>query len=95
MGTALVHTALDISLERFMIILILLVGLLGLLLGLLFGALMCIRFIRQEVAADIGPRLRKIQSHLDALEADVGLAIGTRYAEASARLSQEPPRPIQ
>jgi hypothetical protein len=33
-----------------------------------------------------------IQSHLDALEVDVGLAIGTRYADASPRLSQEPPR---
>jgi hypothetical protein len=95
MGTALMHTALVVSLERFMITLIFLVGLLGLLLGLLFGALLCIRFIRQEVAGDIGPRLRKIQSQLDALEADVGLAIGTRYAEASARLSQEPPRSIQ
>jgi hypothetical protein len=79
-----------------MIILIFLVGsLLGLLLGLLFGALLCIRFIRQEVAGDIGPRLRKIQSHLDALEADVGLAIGTRYAEATSRLSQDPPRSFQ
>ncbi|MGH3297231.1 MAG: hypothetical protein ACRDP7_36095 [Trebonia sp.] len=79
-----------------MIILIfLLVSLLGLLLGLLFGALLCIRFIRQEVAADIGPQLRKIQSHLDALEADVGLAIGTRYADLSSRLSQEPPRSFQ
>lgn len=85
------HTALVVNLERFMIIFVFLVGLLGLLLGLLFGALLCIRFIRQEVAADIGPRLRTIQSHLDALEAEVGLAIGTRYAEASARLSQEPP----
>jgi hypothetical protein len=78
-----------------MIILIFLVGLLGLLLGLLFGALLCIRFIRQEVAGDIGPRLRNIQSHVEALEADVGLAIGTRYAEASSRLSQEPPRSFQ
>jgi hypothetical protein len=79
-----------------MIILIFLVGsLLGLLLGLLFGALLCIRFIRQEVAGDIGPQLRKIQSHLDALEADVGLAIGTRYADVSARLAQEPPRSFQ
>lgn len=79
-----------------MIILIFLVGsLLGLLLGLLFGALLCIRFIRQEVAGDIGPRLRAIQSHLDALEVDVGLAIGTRYTDASPRLSQEPPRTFQ
>lgn len=77
-----------------MIIMVFLVGLLGLLLGLLFGAMLCIRFIRQEVAGNIGPQLRTIQSHLDALEAEVGLAIGTRYAEVSARLSHEPPGSI-
>jgi hypothetical protein len=63
---------------------------LGALLGLLMGALLCIRFIRQEVAGDIGPRLRRIQVQLDALEAEVGLVIGTRYAEVSAHLSQDP-----
>jgi len=63
---------------------------LGALLGLLTGALLCIRFIRQEVAADIGPRLRRIQVQLDALEAEVGLVIGTRYAEASAHVGQDP-----
>jgi uncharacterized membrane-anchored protein YhcB (DUF1043 family) len=77
-----------------MIVLIFLIALLGLLIGLLFGALLCIRFIRQEVAADIGPRLRAIQAQLDAIEAEMGLAIGTRYAEASARLAQDPPRPL-
>jgi hypothetical protein len=63
---------------------------LGALLGLLMGALLCIRFIRQEVAGDIGPRLRRIQAQLDALEAEVGLVIGTRYAEVTAHLSQDP-----
>jgi hypothetical protein len=67
---------------------------LGALLGLLAGALLCIRFIRQEVAADIGPRLRRIQVQLDALEAEVGLVIGTRYAETSAHLAQDPRRPL-
>lgn len=62
---------------------------LGALLGLLMGALLCIRFIRQEVAGDIGPRLRRIQAQLDALEAEVGLVIGTRYAEVTAHLSQD------
>jgi hypothetical protein len=63
---------------------------LGALLGLFMGAVMCIRFIRQEVAGDIGPRLRRIQVQLDALEAEVGLVIGTRYAEVTAHLSQDP-----
>ena len=67
-----------------------LIFLLGSTLGLLLGALLCIRFIRQEVAGDIGPRLRRIQVQLDALEAEVGLVIGTRYAEVTAHLSQNP-----
>jgi hypothetical protein len=69
---------------------VILIFLVGSLLGLLTGALLCIRFIRQEVAGDIGPRLRRIQIQLDALEAEVGLAIGTRYAEVTAHLSQDP-----
>ena len=68
---------------------------LGALLGLLIGALLCIRFIRQEVAADIGPRLRRIQFQLDALEAEMGLVLGTRYAELSGQLSQDPRRPLR
>lgn len=67
-----------------------LIFLLGSTFGLLLGALLCIRFIRQEVAGDIGPRLRRIQLQLDALEAEVGLVIGTRYAEVTAHLSQDP-----
>jgi hypothetical protein len=69
---------------------IVLIFLLGSMLGLLVGALLCIRFIRQEVAADIGPQLRRIQAQLDALEAEVGLVIGTRFAEVSAHLAQDP-----
>lgn len=74
---------------------IVLIFLVGSLLGLLLGALLCIRFIRQEVAGDIGPRLRRIQAQLDSLEAEVALAIGARYAEANARLTQDPPRQVE
>jgi hypothetical protein len=70
-----------------------LIFLLGSMLGMLLGALLCIRFIRQEVAADIGPRLRRIQAQLDTLEAEVGLVIGTRFAEMSAHLPPEPRKP--
>lgn len=58
------------------------------------GALLCIRFIRQEVAGDIGPRLRRIQLQLDALEAEVGLVIGTRYTEVTAHLSHAQGKPL-
>lgn len=74
---------------------IVLIFLVGSLFGLLLGALLCIRFIRQEVAGDIGPRLRRIQFQLDALEAEIGLVIGTRYAEASTHLTQDPRRPFE
>jgi hypothetical protein len=67
----------------------------GALCGLFFGALLCIRYIRQEVAADIGPRLRRIQFQLDALEAEMGLVIGTRYAELSGQLAQDARRPLR
>jgi hypothetical protein len=71
---------------------IILIFLVGSLLGLLLGALLCIRFVRQEVAGDIGPRLRRIQGQLDMLEAEVTLALGTRYAELATQLGQEPHR---
>lgn len=67
---------------------IILIFFIGSLLGLLFGALLCIRFIRQEVADDIGPRLRAIQRQLEILEAEIALALGTRYAELSTHLNQ-------
>jgi hypothetical protein len=71
---------------------IILIFLVGSLLGLLLGALLCIRFVRQEVAGDIGPRLRRIQGQLDMLEAEVTLALGNRYAELTTQLGQEPHR---
>jgi hypothetical protein len=74
---------------------IVMIFLLGSLLGLLFGALLSIRFIRQEVAGDLLPRLQRIQSQLDALDAQVTLAVGARYAELTAHLSHESPRVIQ
>jgi hypothetical protein len=71
---------------------IILIFLVGSLLGLFLGAMLCIRFIKQEVTADIGPRLKRIQSQLDLLEAEVALALGTRYAELTAQLTQDPRR---
>lgn len=74
---------------------IVLIFLTGSLLGLFAGAMLCVRFIRQEVAGDIGPRLRNIERQLGNLEADVNLALGARYAELSAQLNQEHNRQLQ
>ena len=64
--------------------LIFLVGLIFLLLGVLVGGALCVRYLRQEIADDIGPKLRRMQSQLDSISAELNLAIATRHAELTA-----------
>lgn len=63
--------------------------LLGTLIGGLAGCLICVRYLRREIAADIGPRLQRIQLQLDNLEMALNLALVTRYADLTGRLPQE------
>ena len=65
--------------------------LLGALGGALAGCLMCVRYLRREIAADIGPRLQRIKLQLDNLETALNLALVTRYVDLTGRLPQEPP----
>jgi hypothetical protein len=65
--------------------------LLGTLLGALLGGLLRAWYIRREIAADIGPRLKRIQVQLDSLEAALNLAITTRYSELTSRSPIDPP----
>ena len=37
--------------------------LIGLQLGVLIGAVFCIRYLRRELSADIGPKLKRMQAH--------------------------------
>jgi hypothetical protein len=74
-------------------VLVILIFLVGALLGALVGAMFCVRYLRREVAADIGPRLRRIQLQLDNLEAAINLAVMTRYAELSKQLPPPDPMP--
>jgi hypothetical protein len=64
--------------------------LLGALIGTLAGCLICIRYLRREIAADIGPKLRRIELQLDNLETAVNLALVTRYADLAGRPPQGP-----
>jgi hypothetical protein len=64
--------------------------LLGMLIGTIAGCLICIRYLRREIAADIGPRLRRIQLQLDNLETAINLAMVTRYVDLA---EYRPPRP--
>lgn len=65
--------------------------LLGLLIGLATGAAVSARYLRQEIAANIAPRLRTIELQLDALRAEVTLANEARLAALSRRIDQDPP----
>ena len=64
---------------------VLLIFLVGALLGILIGGGLCVRYLRQEVAASVGPRLARMQVQLDTIESTVNLALETRRAELSAR----------
>jgi uncharacterized membrane-anchored protein YhcB (DUF1043 family) len=66
-----------------------LVFLVGILRGALIGAMLCVRFLRQEIAGNLDPQLRRIQAQLDALEAEVNLALQVRPAELSSRLARD------
>ncbi len=66
-----------------------LIFLVGALLGMLTGGMFCVRYLRREIAADIGPKLRRMQLQLDNLETAINLALVTRYAELGGRPTLE------
>lgn len=63
--------------------------LLGVLIGLLIGAAVCARFLRQEMTGNIGPRLRRIEMQLDTLRAELDLATEARLAALRKRIDRE------
>ena len=84
----MVHTA-SVLMDR-MVTVMVLIFLVGALLGVLVGGMVCVRYLRQEVAANIGPSIRGMRSQLDNLETAVNLALVTQYAERSRRLPRDP-----
>jgi hypothetical protein len=71
---------------------IVLIFLVGSLFGTLLGALLCVRFVRQEVTGDLSPKLRQIQGQLNTIEAELTYAVSSRYAELNAQLAHDPRR---
>jgi hypothetical protein len=57
---------------------------LGVLLGVLFGGGLCVRYLRREIAADIGPQLRQIKFQIETVESVLNFALVSRYAELTA-----------
>jgi hypothetical protein len=67
--------------------------LVGTLIGLLMGAVVCMRYFRQEMVANVSPRLRLIQLHLEQLESELELVLATRAADRHRPLGEryQPP----
>jgi hypothetical protein len=72
---------------------VVMIFLIGLLLGVLGGGALCVRYLRQEIAANVGPGLRRVQMRLDYLEAEISLALATRPADHSRGYPQVPQPP--
>lgn len=53
----------------------------GALLGMILGVAGCIRYVRQELTARIGPTMHLIQLQLDNVQSAVHLALATWHAE--------------
>jgi hypothetical protein len=54
------------------------------------GGALCVRYLRREVADDIGPKLKRMQFQLDNIETELNLAITTRHAELTACIPGNP-----
>jgi hypothetical protein len=57
---------------------------LGALLGLLLGGALCAGYVRREVTAEIGPKLKQVQIQLDTIQSELAFANTTRHAELAA-----------
>ena len=64
---------------------------LGVLMGFLAGMFLCARYLRQEIAANIGPRLVRIERQLEILEAEMRLDAATRLAVLGERREDRRP----
>lgn len=60
--------------------------LLGVLMGVLAGMFLSARYLRQEIAANIGPRLARIERQLEILQSEINLDAATRLARLSEHL---------
>jgi len=61
-----------------------LIFLVGLLLGVLIGGALCVRFLRREIAANVGPQLQQLNLKVETLESVLNLALATRHSELAS-----------
>jgi hypothetical protein len=67
---------------------------LGMLLGVLLGGTLCVTYLRQEIAAGISPKLKRVERQLDTIETQLNLAVISRYTDLSARSEGDVPRQL-
>jgi hypothetical protein len=60
---------------------VVLVFFLGALLGLVVGVLGCVRYVRQELTARIGPTMNLMQLQLDNVQSALNLALSSWHAQ--------------
>ena len=71
---------------------------LGVLLGFLAGMLLSAKFLRQEIAANIGPRLDNIEQKFEYMDRQMKILLAELHLDSITRLtalnkrSQEPPQ---
>jgi hypothetical protein len=58
--------------------------LVGLLLGVLIGGALCVRYLRREIAANVGPQLRQLNLKIETIESVLNLALLTRHTELAS-----------
>lgn len=63
---------------------VMLIFLVGLLLGVLIGGALCVRYLRREIAANVGPQLRQLNLKIETLESVLNLALVTRHTELTS-----------
>ena len=79
---------LALSLKAGVVAMVPMIFLVGTLIGLLIGAAVCMRYFRQEMVANVSPRLRLIQLHLEQLESELDLVLATRAADRHRPLGE-------
>jgi hypothetical protein len=60
---------------------VVLIFFLGALLGLVVGVIGCVRYVRQELTARIGPTMDLMQLQLDNVQSAVNLALASWHAQ--------------
>ncbi len=69
-----------------------LIFLIGALLGLVLGAAVCVRYLRQELTARIGPTMDLLQLQLHNLQGSVDIALANWHAELHGHTPSPSPR---